>query len=59
MPYSFYDPNTRRNLFSHFFDMATPIKSVVDGHSKLFYGTDQANMKIINCKCQGLCESFY
>ena len=30
----------------------TPIKSVVDSHSKWFYGSDLANyLKIVNCKC--------
>ena len=52
MPYLFYGPNVRGNFLCYFFDMDTPIKFVIDVHSKWFCTCcDLANPKGINCKC--------
>ena len=45
MPYSFYGPNTRSDFLCYFLDMATPIKSVIDGHSKGFCSSDLLTSK--------------
>ena len=34
VPYSFYGPNTRIDFPCYFFDVATPIEFVIDGHLK-------------------------
>ena len=56
MPYSFYGPDARGDFLCYFFNMTTR-KFIIDEASKCFCCSDLTNLKIINCKCRGFCES--